>query len=103
MVPHTKHGRTLSSGGRVCRPAGQNDFVHRGPVGLGESLESRRLSAGLVAECGVIPFQLSGGILAVPGASFLLLTALRLGTGDVFLFLPIFALLLLLLDRKSVV
>lgn len=33
-------GRTPSAGGRsargrVCRPTGQNDFVHRGPLGLG--------------------------------------------------------------------
>lgn len=25
----------FSDGGGVCRPAGRNDFVHRGPVGLG--------------------------------------------------------------------
>lgn len=26
----------FSDGGGVCRPAGRNDFVHRGPVGLGD-------------------------------------------------------------------
>lgn len=36
LGPHTVHRRMFSDGGGVCRPAGQNDFVHRGPVGLGD-------------------------------------------------------------------
>lgn len=81
MVPHTKHRRCSAKG------EGSADLLAKMVLYIvdpwGWETARRELwravaEACLVAERGVVPFQLllSGGVLAVPGAALLLLTAL---------------------------
>ena len=114
MAGEGAYGPTHQAGqrlavGRVCRPTGQNDFVHHGPWGwaamAAESPEAGRKTGWWggevrsVAEGGVVPLQLLLPVrgLRVPVLPLVLLTALRLSTGDVVLLVPILALLFLLL------